>query len=675
MYHKMRVATILILLAVALVIFSVRAWKLYRYMMRGKREERLKDRKVWERVGTVLINVFGQKKLFRELNPGIQHFLIFWGFVILSLATIETVISGIFRSFSLEFLGHYPYTAYSIMKEFFGVLVAAACLYGLARRFIIRPKRFDYSLESQFDATFILMMILTLMVTMFIAEAANLAMELSGRESIERLVFGSDYISNPVSFFIARDVLLDKGMSYMGLRWTFLSAWWVHYIVLLSFGVYIPFSKHLHLLSAIPNVFLSSLTPKGELRNLNLEDEKAESFGVGKIEDFTWKQLLDLYACTECGRCHINCPAQYTGKELSPRKLILDLKEHLIEKGPRLVSGKGEFEKSLIGVSVKEKELWACTTCRACQEECPVFIEHPDKIIDMRRHLVLMESKFPEEVQITFKNLETNYNPWSFGYSARADWAQGLDIPLASEKKNFDYLFWVGCAGSFDERGKKITQAFVKILKTAGVDFAILGTEEKCTGDSARRIGNEYLAQILIKENVETLKKYKFKKILTFCPHCFNAIKNDFPQFGAKYEIMHHSEFIAELIKQGKIKVNGDSLKLTYHDSCYLGRYNGIYDEPREVLRAGKGVDLIEMARRRDKAFCCGAGGGRIWMEEKEGTRISEDRVKEALSLSPDAIATACPFCLTMMEDGLKAVDKDGKVKAFDIAEVVAKMI
>lgn len=668
-----------VMLLVALFFFARRVRHLYKYMRVGQREPRLKNKSFLARFKTVIINVFCQKKLFREWSPGLEHALIFWGFLILSIGTLETIIAGFDRSFSFSFLGDYIYIPFSFMKELFGFLVIAACIYALVRRYVTKPKRFDYSVESQFDATIILLMIIGLMVTMFAADAARIASEVKGQEEILRMALGRFYIDRPVSWAVANFILLRDGtITDFALRYIYHSSWWIHMAILLGFLVYIPYSKHLHLLTAIPNVFLSWLGPKGEMRNINLEDENAETFGVGNVEEFTWKQLLDTYACTECGRCHINCPATSTGKDLSPRKLVLDIKEHLLEKAPYLVKKDAKLPedmKPLIGGAIKDNELWACTTCRACQTECPVFIEHVDKIVDMRRNLVLMESRFPEEMQTTLKNLETNYNPWSFGYSARADWAEGLDVPLASDKKEFEYLFWVGCAGSFDERGKKVSRAFVNILKKAGVDFAILGVEEKCTGDSARRLGNEYLAQILIKENIDTLKNYNFKKIITFCPHCFNSIKNDFSQFGGEYEVIHHSVFIDSLIKEGKLKISkSEKMKLTYHDSCYLGRYNDIYDEPRDVLKSS-GARLEEMERKRDKGFCCGAGGGRMWLEENEGERINQDRVKEAMKLKPDAIASACPFCLSMMDDALKTLDPDGKIKALDIAEVIDKAL
>jgi Fe-S oxidoreductase len=431
----------------------------------------------------------------------------------------------------------------------------------------------------------------------------------------------------------------------------------------------------------VPNVFLSSLDPPGQLKPINFEAEGVEKFGASDVEDLTWKQLLDGYTCTECGRCSDACPANSTGKSLSPRKIMTDIRKRTEEKG-RMLGGKkivhvpegqkDPAEKKLLHDYVTAGELFACTTCMACMEECPVMNEHVPAIVEMRRSLVLMESNFPPEVQSVFKNLETNFSPWAFPPSARTDWAEGLDIPLAAQAPDAEILFWVGCAGAFDERYKKVTKAFAGLMKKAGIRFAILGSEEKCTGDSARRLGNEYLAQMLMKENIATLNAYKVKKIVTSCPHCFNTLKNEYPQFGGTYEVLHHTEFLMSLIREGKLKAEkGNVGRITYHDSCYLGRYNGMYSEPREILQSIDGIGLVEMKHSRSKGFCCGAGGGRMWMEETEGTRVNEKRIEQALACKPDTVATACPFCMTMLEDGLKVKEASETVKVKDVAELL----
>jgi Fe-S oxidoreductase len=446
----------------------------------------------------------------------------------------------------------------------------------------------------------------------------------------------------------------------------------------LGFLNYLPNSKHLHVLTSIPNVFLASLKPRGALSKLNLEDENTQKFGADDVVDLTWKQLLDGYTCTDCGRCTASCLANFTGKTLSPRKIIMNIRQRTGEIAPVILAGSPGSENEqlahrLLDNYVSEEELWACTTCQACMQECPVMIEHVPVIMDMRRFLVLNESRFPAELTNTFKNLESNFTPWPFSSESRADWARGLDVPILGQGAGgVDVLYWVGCAGSFDKRYEKVSRAMVKLLNAAGIKFAILGTEEKCTGDAARRAGNEYLAQLLMTENVETLNKYSFRKILTTCPHCFNTLKNEYPQFGGNYEVVHHTEFLQGLVNEGRLNVARESRqRTTFHDSCYLGRYNAIYDAPRMVLKSA-GADLVEMGRSRDKGFCCGAGGARMFMEEKVGKRVNVERTEEALRLRPQTIATSCPFCMTMLSDGLKAKDAEDVAKVLDIAEILA---
>jgi len=405
--------------------------------------------------------------------------------------------------------------------------------------------------------------------------------------------------------------------------------------------------------------------------------ENQETFGVSKAEEFTWRQLLDADACTRCGRCQDNCPAHLSEKPLSPKKLIQDLKTNLLLSAKALQKeNPDEQRKNLIGESISEDELWACTTCLACQESCPVFVEQVQKVVDLRRYLVLMEAKFPQEITPMFKNLETNYNPWAFGFASRGDWAKDLEVKLLSEDKNVDILFWVGCSGSYDDRNKKVSQALVKILRAANINFGILGQEEKCCGEPARRMGNEYLGQMLIQENIEILKNYGVKKILFACPHGYNTFKNEYPQFGGEYQVYHHTDFILDLIQSGKIKITKKiDENITYHDSCYLGRYNDIYDSPREILKRILEGKIKEMERRREKSFCCGAGGGRMWMEENLGKRINQLRVKQAQETEAKTIASACPYCLTMLSDGIKEIGLEEKLEVNDIAELVASLL
>jgi Fe-S oxidoreductase len=438
------------------------------------------------------------------------------------------------------------------------------------------------------------------------------------------------------------------------------------------------------------------------MRPMNLEAD-VEQFGASDVEQLTWKNLLDGYSCTECGRCTAACPANLTGKLLSPRKIVVNTRQRLMEKGPvvtgdrmelshpRLVHGEGSAagavtvmdvaEHRLLDTYITEEELWACTSCRACVQECPVSIDQLDIINQMRRYLVLSESRFPEEVQPAFESLERNGSPWAFSPSDRADWAKGLDIPTMAEAleqgRRPDILFWVGCMGSFDDRAKKITVAFSRILKACSIDFAILGQEEHCHGDPARRMGNEYLYQMLAKDTIGTLDRYQVNTIVTSCPHCFHQLGNEFPQLGGNYEVIHHSTFIERLLQENRVPLQsaeGQRLTVAYHDSCYLGRYNDVYDAPRETLRrALPVVNLVEAPRTKDRGLCCGAGGGRMFMEERVGKRINVERTEELLATGADTIAVACPFCMTMISDGVKATQSD--VPVFDIAEVVAQQL
>jgi Fe-S oxidoreductase len=445
--------------------------------------------------------------------------------------------------------------------------------------------------------------------------------------------------------------------------------WWGHAVLAFAFIALVPYTLIRHILVAAANVALRRPQPSGVIQPVVLEE--AEHFGISTIQGFPRKDLLDLVACTECGRCQDACPAWVTGKPLTPKGLIIDLRDHLLARG----RGNGNG-KSMVGGVIGEESIWSCTTCGACHQECPVFIEPIPKIINMRRFLVMEEARFPETMQAAMRGMENRGHPYQGTVPSRTDWAKGLDVPLMAEKGMAEYLYWVGCAAAFDERTRKVARALVTVLKAAGVGFAILGEEERCTGDPARRIGHEFLFQMQARANIETLDGYGVKKIITACPHCFNTLGNEYGQFGGHYEVIHHAVFIRDLLRQGRLRPKTAIPEtVAYHDSCYLGRHNGIFDAPREILGILPGIRSREMERRRERGFCCGAGGGMMWFEERIGKRVNIERTEEALRVQPNVVGTACPFCLSMFEDGIRAKDATEQLKVMDLAELVARAL
>ncbi len=674
-----------------------RGWSLGRPEVRWDRP--------WERLKALLADTLLHLTVLKEAYPGVMHLFIFWGFLVLAFGTAVVMLQA---DLGLQVLYGSFYLWLSLALDLFGLLAVIGILIALFRRYVQRPSRLD----NTPDDAVVLVGLLVVLVSGFFLEGLRMA------------VAGDPWaLWSPVGLVLARlaGAALDgAGLAPAaasvapGLKAWHAGLWWGHMLLAVGLVAYMPYSKLFHVLASPANQFMRNLGRKGALSLVDIEN--TETFGASRLDEFSWKDLFDTDACTRCGRCQDQCPANTVGKALSPKDVIQKMRLALAAQGPVLARVKAEVRKKLLGEAaaegggtaggagaidpvreyeameealaelelpsliddiITEDVLWACTTCRSCEEQCPVYVELIRKVVEMRRYLVLMESRMPTEAGRTLRNLQNNGNPWGLARTQRGEWLQSVDVRVLQEGEEVEYLLWVGCFGAFDDRSKAVTEATVKVFKAAGLDFGVIGEAETCCGDSARRLGNEYLYQMLAMENIETLSAYKFKKIVTACPHCLNALKNEYPQLGGSYEVVHHSEVIAQLLAAGRLEpaaaLTGDEARVTYHDPCYLARYNDVFDAPRRAL-AAIGAQVVEMTRHGRTSFCCGAGGGRMWLEEEAAHKVNAKRAEQALETKPETIVTACPYCLQMFDDGLKAVGEERDMTQ-DLAEMVAKAL
>ena len=671
-----------VMYALLLPTIAIAGFGLYRHLSRWRRglPAARFDRPL-ERALLVVRHAVAQRRTARNLYAGLFHLLISYGFLVLTIATTVVALDADFGTAIMR--GRFYLYFQSFVVDVFGMLVLVGTGMAAARRYLKRPKKLVYTDE----AALILAAIFLICLQGFLIEGWRIA------------ATGDPWGAwSPFGNLVAR--ASRSLMSKETTAWAHWGVWWFHLVVSFGFIAWLPYTKMMHVITAPLNIYTANLAPIGaSLKHIDFE--RTETFGVNSLKGFTWKDLLDLDACTECGRCTAVCPAHAVGKELSPRDIVLDLRD-LMHERPReafgLVSASGASapNASLAGTTPADGgpttdiealkplqiigaapatsplPLWQCTTCAACVEACPVFIEQMPKIVDMRRYLVMEEADFPDSMQEAIMSLERRGHPFSGTQATRLDWAEGLNVPQLSERKDAEVLLWVGCGGALIERNQRVTRATAQLLAQAGVDFAIMGREEKCSGDPARRIGNEFLFETLAKENVENLNRYEVKKVITACPHCFNTFKNEYPHYGGRFEVYHHSEYLARLVEEGRLKpVAGSDKKITFHDPCYLGRQNGVYDAPRSLVQISSRASAVEMERSRNKSFCCGGGGGLSFLDEPAGQRVNQERAREAIETGADVLAVGCPFCMTMMEDGINARRGERDVKVMDVSELL----
>lgn len=654
LYFTMAIAT----LAMALgVYWRIQMWR------KGQPSGRF-DR-LGERFNRLVKYAIAQVKILSQRYPGLMHLGIFWGFILLFIGTaLATLDADVWEPIGGKLLLGPFYLIYELALDLAGLFFVIALGMAIYRRYVQRPNQLG-STHLFGDFSFTLILLLLINLSGFVVEGLRIA------------VVQPSWGPWSVFGWAIGQLVLATGTGESGIRTVHFGFWMLHFGLVGVFIATLPYSTLFHLFTAPLNVFTSSFKPAGELAAIK-DIETAEILGVGQLTEFTWPQLLDFDACTECGRCQVVCPAHMAGTPLNPKRLVLDLRDHMTDQTGMLLSNSNRHkigDQQMVGEVITHDTLWSCTTCRACVHECPVLIEHVDSIVDMRRYLTLMMGDIPSTGALSLQNLNRAGNPWGQPPTTRDEWAKGLNVPLMADKGEADVLWWVGCAGSYDERSQKISKALVSIFNAVGLDYAILGQEETCNGDPARRLGDEYTFQMMAQQNIDTLKQYQFKRIVTACPHCYNTLSNEYPHFGGRWEVLHHSQLIQELIHAHQLELNqslGETV--TFHDSCYLGRYNNVYEAPRQVISRIPGLSLVEMPRSGEKGLCCGGGGGGMWLEVHGERRIQEIRLEEAEATGSKIVASACPFCMLMFDLGGKTLQFDEKgIQVKDIAELVAE--